>query len=166
MVRLGDLVEVVHGYAFKTRYATDEPSQYALFTRKNVALGGGFREDSPRYYHADFAERFLLVPGDMLLVLTDLSKHGDLLGLPAIVPPADLRYLHNQRMGKVVVRDDRVDTKVPIRFVPVTRVPSARPRHGVTDHGSRHGAFPAARLHVQAAADRGATSNRRNRWGF
>jgi type I restriction enzyme, S subunit len=110
LVRLGDFVQVIHGFAFKTRYANEEPSPYALFTRKNVALGGGFREDGPRYYHGDFDERFLLDPGDLMLVLTDLSKDGDLLGLPAIVPfSADVRYLHNQRVGKVLVVKDGID---------------------------------------------------------
>ena len=111
-VRLGDLVQVAHGCAFKTKFATDEPGPYALFTRKNVALGGGFREDVPRYYHGDFEERFVLSPGDVLIVLTDLSKNGDLLGLPAIVPAdAGVTYLHNQRMGKVLVQDEEIDKR-------------------------------------------------------
>ncbi len=111
-VRLGDFVEVTHGFAFKTKYANGEPSPYALFTRKNVALGGGFREEGRRYYHGDFDERFVLEPGDLMLVLTDLSKHGDLLGLPAFVPRSgETRYLHNQRVGKVVFRKEGVDRR-------------------------------------------------------
>ena len=36
--------------------------------------------------------------------MTDLSKTGDTLGYPAFVP-GDRTYLHNQRIGKVLLRD-------------------------------------------------------------
>jgi len=108
--RLGDFIEVQHGFAFKTKYANGEQSPYALFTRKNFALGGGFREDEPRYYAGPFEARFVLEPGDLMVVLTDLSKNGDLLGLPAIVPSrGEVRYLHNQRVGKVLVKNPGID---------------------------------------------------------
>ena len=37
--------------------------------------------------------------------MTDLSKAADTLGYPAIVPPPPLgrRFLHNQRLGKIVI---------------------------------------------------------------
>ena len=39
--------------------------------------------------------------------MTDLSKQADTLGYPAVIPkcPEGRRYLHNQRLGKVVIRD-------------------------------------------------------------
>ena len=110
--RLGDFIEVRHGFAFKTKYANGEPAPYALFTRKNFALGGGFREDEPRYYGGPFEARFVLEPGDLMVVLTDLSKNGDVLGLPAIVPrTGEVRYLHNQRVGKVLVKRPGLDRR-------------------------------------------------------
>jgi type I restriction enzyme S subunit len=112
ITRLGDFVEIRHGYAFKTKLANDEPGPFALFTRKNVAVGGGFRDVSPRYFHGDFDQRFVLDAGDVMLVLTDLSKDGDLLGLPAVVPNSStVRYLHNQRIGKAVVIADGIDSQ-------------------------------------------------------
>src|SRR2546429_3936060 len=47
--------------------------------------------------------------------MTDLSRGGGLLGYPAIVPSTPgVRYLHNQRLGKVVVR---ADVDVDARFL-------------------------------------------------
>lgn len=107
---LGDFIEVRHGYAFKTKFADDQRSPYALFTRKNFTPGGGYRDDAPRYYHGEFRETFLLEAGDLMIVLTDLSRDGDLLGFPAIVPETDtFRYLHNQRVGKVVFHAPGLD---------------------------------------------------------
>jgi type I restriction enzyme S subunit len=39
--------------------------------------------------------------------MTDLSKLGDTLGYPAFVPASkELAYLHNQRLGKVLIKED------------------------------------------------------------
>jgi type I restriction enzyme S subunit len=48
---------------------------------------------------------FVLYEGDLIVTMTDLSKQTDTLGYPAFVPTASdgRRYLHNQRLGKVVL---------------------------------------------------------------
>lgn len=48
----------------------------------------------------------MLAPGDLLVTMTDLSKAADTLGYPAFVPKHDAgpRYLHNQRLGLVLIR--------------------------------------------------------------
>src|SRR5690606_31376393 len=59
-------------------------------------------------------DEFVLNEGDLLITMTDLSKQSDTLGFPAFVPPRSdrRRYLHNQRLGKVQVKDESVlDTK-------------------------------------------------------
>src|SRR5690606_35868586 len=59
-------------------------------------------------------DEFVLNEGDLLITMTDLSKQSDTLGFPAFVPPRSdgRRYLHNQRLGKVLVKNRRVlDTK-------------------------------------------------------
>jgi type I restriction enzyme, S subunit len=113
LVRLGDVAEVRHGFAFKGRFFSDSPTQFALFTRRNFAVGGGFRFDGQRYYDGPIDERFVLSPGDLMIALTDLSKEGDLLGFPARVPTGNgVRYLHNQRVGRVVItRPDEINDR-------------------------------------------------------
>jgi type I restriction enzyme, S subunit len=41
-VRLGDLVQIKHGYAFDGAYFRDEPPGDVLLTPGNFAIGGGF----------------------------------------------------------------------------------------------------------------------------
>jgi type I restriction enzyme S subunit len=111
---LADVIEVKHGFAFEGRYISDEPRGDVLLTPGNFAIGGGFKGDKFKYYAGPVPNDFVLNEGDLLVTMTDLSKQSDTLGFPAFVPSRTdgRRYLHNQRLGKVVVKDERVlDTK-------------------------------------------------------
>jgi type I restriction enzyme, S subunit len=105
-VRLGDLVDVKHGFAFEGQFFRDEPTSDVLLTPGNFAIGGGFKDDKLKYYDGPVPEEFLLSAGELLLSMTDLSKETGTLGYPALVPESSgLRYLHNQRLGRVLIRD-------------------------------------------------------------
>jgi len=104
---LGDLVEIEHGFAFKGDYFRDEPPGDILLTPGNFAIGGGFKSDKLKYYDGPVPDEFVLHQGDLIVTMTDLSKESDTLGYSAFVPTPSKgrRYLHNQRLGKVVVKD-------------------------------------------------------------
>jgi len=102
---LGELVDIKHGFAFEGQYFRDERTPYVLLTPGNFAIGGGFKGEKLKYYDGPVPEDFVLDFGDLLVTMTDLSKAADTLGYPALVPhDPSLRYLHNQRLGKVVIR--------------------------------------------------------------
>lgn len=102
---LGSLMDVKHGYAFPGSGIHDEPQGDILLTPGNFAIGGGFKGDRFRYFTGDVPEEFVLEEGDLLVTMTDLSKQADTLGYPAFVPRPDrARFLHNQRLGKVIIR--------------------------------------------------------------
>lgn len=103
-VTLGDLVEVTHGFAFKGEFFRDSPPGDILLTPGNFAVGGGFKLDKCKYYIGSVPEEFVLKKGDLLVTMTDLSKASDTLGYPAILPapPKGSRFLHNQRLAKVL----------------------------------------------------------------
>jgi type I restriction enzyme S subunit len=105
LVALRDLIEIKHGYAFKGEYFRNELTGNVLLTPGNFAVGGGFKEDKLKFYEGPIPDEFLLRPGDMLVTMTDLSKQSDTLGYPALVPQNNgARYLHNQRLGKILLR--------------------------------------------------------------
>jgi len=105
-VRLGALIDVKHGFAFQGEFFNDEPPGEILLTPGNFAIGGGFKSDKLKYYTGPVPEDFVLQEGDLLITMTDLSKNADTLGYPALVPKLrGHRFLHNQRLGKVVVLD-------------------------------------------------------------
>jgi type I restriction enzyme, S subunit len=106
---LGDLIDVKHGFAFQGEFIHDDPCGDILLTPGNFAIGGGFKGDKFKYYDGPVPDEYVLADGDMLVTMTDLSKQSDTLGFPAFVPPRSggRRYLHNQRLGKVLIKDKR-----------------------------------------------------------
>jgi type I restriction enzyme S subunit len=105
-VILDDLIEIKHGYAFKGQFFTDSPTENILLTPGNFSIGGGFKDDKIVYYEGPVSKDFILSPEDLIVTMTDLSKMGDTLGYPAVVPSnPKFRYLHNQRLGKIIIKD-------------------------------------------------------------
>jgi type I restriction enzyme, S subunit len=105
---LGNYFHVKHGFAFKGEYFSDEATPDVLVTPGNFAIGGGFQEGKPKYYVGPILEDYVLQEGDLVVTMTDLSKAGDTLGYPALIPASPGRkYLHNQRIGLIELRDER-----------------------------------------------------------
>ena len=108
-VALGDLIDIKHGYAFKGAFIDEEPMGDVLLTPGNFAIGGGFQLGRAKYYCGTVPSEFVLSEDDLLVTMTDLSKQADTLGYPAFVPSYrdGRRYLHNQRLGKISLRDPK-----------------------------------------------------------
>jgi type I restriction enzyme S subunit len=104
---LGELIDVKHGFAFQGEFIHDDARGDILLTPGNFAIGGGFKGDKFKYYDGPVPDDFVLAEGDLLVTMTDLSKQCDTLGYPAFVPARSdgRRYLHNQRLGKIQLKD-------------------------------------------------------------
>ncbi len=104
--RLGELIRVKHGFAFKGEYFTDRATADVLVTPGNFAIGGGFQDSKLKYYEGPVPDDYVLQPGDLIVTMTDLSKAGDTLGYPALIPESvGRRYLHNQRIGLIEISE-------------------------------------------------------------
>jgi type I restriction enzyme S subunit len=102
---LAEVMDVKHGFAFPGANIRDEPPGDILLTPGNFAIGGGFKGDKFKYFDGEVLEDYVLKEGELVLTMTDLSKQADTLGYPAIVPkPRGPRFLHNQRLGKVLIK--------------------------------------------------------------
>jgi len=106
-VPLSHLIEIKHGYAFPGDGICTEQCKNILVTPGNFSIGGGFKGDKFKYFSGDVPEDYVLQAGDLLVTMTDLSKQSDTLGYPALVPESGgNRFLHNQRIGKVLIKGD------------------------------------------------------------
>jgi type I restriction enzyme S subunit len=96
---LGELCEIKHGFAFKSKYFVND-GEYVCLTPGNFLESGGYRDrgEKTKYYSGPIPEGFVLSPGQMLLAMTEQAP--GLLGSPIIVPKGQ-RFLHNQRLGLV-----------------------------------------------------------------
>jgi type I restriction enzyme, S subunit len=104
VVKLSDLCRVKHGYAFKSRYfESDGP--YVLMTPGSFNEEGGYRDqgEKRKFYAGDIPDGFILDEGDLLIAMTEQAP--GLLGSSAWIPESN-RFLHNQRLGRVVDLDE------------------------------------------------------------
>lgn len=104
---LGGRINVKHGFAFKGEYFVENATSDVLITPGNFVTGGGFQGDKLKYYAGPIPDDYVLQTGDLVVTMTDLSKAGDTLGYPALIPDSPgRRYLHNQRIGLVEIKED------------------------------------------------------------
>lgn len=100
-------IEIKHGFAFQSRYFVDH-GQYLLTTPGHFYEEGGFRDigEKQKYYRGPIPKDYLLSPGDLIVAMTEQAD--GLLGSSAFIPPTGT-YLHNQRLGKVIVLRPEID---------------------------------------------------------
>ena len=102
---LSDLITVKHGFAFKGEFFSNEPSPFQLTTPGNFAIGGGFLLGKGKYYTGPILADYVLIKGDLIVTMTDLSQAADTLGFSALVPETQgTTWLHNQRVGRVLIK--------------------------------------------------------------
>src|SRR4051812_18998674 len=109
-LQLGEVMDVKHGYAFKSQGFT-ESGDLVLLSPGNCQESGGLKlkGEKEKYYVGEFPPEFLLSEGDMLVVMTDLINSAPILGGSFIIPENN-RFLHNQRLGLVQITDEtRID---------------------------------------------------------
>lgn len=74
----------------------------------NFEYTGGFRFETTRIkrYTSSFPNEYVLTAGDVLLAMTCQTSGGEILGIPGVIPADGNMYLHNQRLGKVILKSD------------------------------------------------------------
>lgn len=107
MTTLGEVARIKHGFAFSGENITSIKNRNVLLTPGNFLIGGGWK-DGKKYFNGEVPADYILHKGDLIVTMTDLSKKGDTLGSPALVPDTKNRYLHNQRVGLVMVDEKKV----------------------------------------------------------
>lgn len=105
---LDELIDIKHGWAFPGAGIMETPSNNVLVTPGNFKIGGGFKDSNKKFFEGDYPEEYLLSPGDLIVTMTDLSKGADTLGYSALVPKDGRNYLHNQRIGLVRIKSDKI----------------------------------------------------------
>ena len=105
--KLGELLTVKHGWAFKGEFF-EEAGEHCILTPGNFYEKGGFKPNSgkERYYSGNYPEEYLCKKGDLIVAMTQQAE--GLLGSTAIVPE-DNKYLHNQRIGLITCDETRLN---------------------------------------------------------
>ena len=113
IVQLSEVMDVKHwANPFKSE-SFAESGEYILLSPGNCQACGGLKlkGDKEKYYSGEFPPEFLLNEGDILVVMTDLINTAPILGGSFLIPESS-RFLHNQRLGLVLVTDEkRIDKR-------------------------------------------------------
>ncbi len=108
-IKLGDIITVKHGYAFKGSNFTSENTHKVVLTPGNFKIGGGFKSEKFKFTTEECPSEYVLQGGDIVVSMTDLSKYGDTLGYSALIPKdSRYKYLHNQRIGLIKFKKEDV----------------------------------------------------------
>ena len=104
--RIGEVLSIKHGYAFKSNYFKKGSGQYVLTTPGNFFETGGFRDrgNKTKFYDGPTPIDFILNPNDLIIAMTEQA--AGLLGSAAFIPDNDKKYLHNQRLGKLITSEN------------------------------------------------------------
>lgn len=103
-VRLGGLLQVKHGFAFRGKHFAKTGTLIVL-TPGNFHERGGFKPKNgiEKYYDGPVPEGYLLPAGQVVIAMTEQA--AGLLGSSAVIPADDV-YLHNQRIGLLLVNPE------------------------------------------------------------
>jgi type I restriction enzyme S subunit len=136
LTRVESVFSLKHGFAFSSDYFCK--SGPIVLTPGNFRLEGGlyFEERNTKHYCGKYAPNMTFSRGDLLIVMTDLTPDCNLLGKPAFVE-SDEVILHNQRIGKVVLKDNNVDVRF-LFYVLLSRLYLDRIKEQATGSTVRH----------------------------
>lgn len=134
--RLGDLLGIKHGYAFKGEFFSTSGTHIVL-TPGNFFDEGGFKNkgENEKWYTGPIPEDYILRKGDLIVAMTEQAE--GLLGSSAIIPKSEI-YLHNQRLGLVQIVDDSLLDKYFLYYLFNTRNVRAQIRASANGAKVRH----------------------------
>lgn len=114
--KLGELLSIKHGWAFKSEnYVKD--GKTALVTLRNISEDSRFVFDVNKttYYGGEYPEEYNLNEGDLIIPLTE--QVVGLLGNSTFVPNfSDIKFVLNQRVGKVQEKYEKID-KIFLKYL-------------------------------------------------
>ncbi len=109
LVAIGEFCDLKNGYAFKSDDYIDK-SNTLNCRMSNIRPGGYFDlEYHPKYLPDEYAEKyseFLLRDGDVVIAMTDLASAPKILGVLTVVKTNGKNVLLNQRVGKLVIKNE------------------------------------------------------------
>ncbi|WP_051521802.1 restriction endonuclease subunit S [Mycoplasmopsis gallinarum] len=120
LVKLGTILKVQHGFAFKSEYYV-ENSSYRLVTLGNFSENNTFKTNDAKatYYCTDFPSEFILQENDLIMPLTE--QVVGLFGNTALVPYSkEFKFVLNQRVGKIICDEQKVD-KIYLHYLLATK---------------------------------------------
>jgi len=88
-MQLGKVAKYIRGYSYKSSDYSETKTSFNFITLKCIGKGGGFQKDGLKYLQSDVDNKFHVQAGDLIFAITDITREGDVVGAPILVPPLD-----------------------------------------------------------------------------
>jgi len=110
VIELSKICDLQNGFAFKSDDYIDS-SNILNCRMSNIRPNGEFNIlYHPKYlpnHYADKYSSFLLNDGDVIIAMTDMAGEPKILGVPTIVDTQGYKLLLNQRVGKLIFKNQQ-----------------------------------------------------------
>jgi len=105
--RFGELLKLKHGYGFKSEEFGEERTNRILVRMGNFKETGGLQfDDNTKYLKSDtYNKKDQLLPNDLVMVLSDITRDGRIIGRVGLIPKDERVYLLNQRVAKIEMEE-------------------------------------------------------------
>ncbi len=103
-IELQKILSLQHGYAFKSSQFSDNKTNKILVRMGNFQSYGGVQfEDNTKYLvdGEQYQEKYVLNAKDLVMVLSDVTREGRIIGNVGFIPEDDNIYLLNQRVARI-----------------------------------------------------------------
>ena len=106
--RTDEIINLISGFAFKGVDLLDIPTRDIAVRMGNFKVGGGLKFEKSKYLKDGtiIKEKFRLKPMDLVMVLSDVTREGLLIGNVGFIPNDNNSYYLNQRVSKIEIKDE------------------------------------------------------------
>jgi type I restriction enzyme S subunit len=84
--KLGEVVVIEKGLTYSSSDYTDSSKGIPMINLNCFEKLGGFSPEGVKYYGGDYKSKHLVNPGDVIIAVTDITRNGDVIGYPVILP--------------------------------------------------------------------------------
>jgi type I restriction enzyme S subunit len=84
--KISDIAILNKGVSYSSPEISDKPMGLPLINLKCFTRGGGFKLEGMKYYRGEFRKKHEVMPGQIVIALTDLTPTREVVGRPARVP--------------------------------------------------------------------------------
>lgn len=86
LLKFGDIANIHKGLTYATSNYSTREYGYPFITLKCIKKNGGFSEIGLKYYDGQYKSQHIVIEGDVVFANTDLTRDGDVVGSPILVP--------------------------------------------------------------------------------
>lgn len=110
-IELSEILKLKSGYAFKSKDFGKVKTNNIVVRMGNFYPGGGLQfEDNMMFLENNGPQKYLLNNGDLVMVLSDVTRDGRIIGNVGFIPQNDMvnNYYLNQRVSKIETKKENL----------------------------------------------------------